>query len=215
MVGGGYAAGQLLPTEPQLCEKYGVSRTALREAIRSLVAKGLIETRPRTGTRVRPPSTWANLDPDVIKWRLATTDTETYLSKMFHLRMATEPMACELAARHGTADMHKVIRQAFLEMAEAGDDNEMWVKADIAFHKAIYFATSNEFFWPLGEILEFGLVPMFTIAAQGSHRPRAVEEHRRLCDAILARDVAGSRRASLEMLENAASDIDRIRTTGR
>lgn len=212
VIRGDYAPGEFLPTEPELCQRYGVSRTALREAIKSLIAKGLLVSRPRTGTRVLPPAVWGHLDPDVLKWRIAVADTESYLGKMFDLRQATEPVACELAARNGSAEDHSAIEQAFQAMVAAGDDNDLWVDADLTFHKAIYLATGNEFFWPLGELLEFGLAPMFSIAAKGSHRPRAIEEHRELCHAILDRDPQRAKRASLELLRNATGDIERIRS---
>ena len=73
---GEYPPGSLLPTEARLCEMLGVSRTAMREAIRGLIAKGLVESRPKLGTRVRDPEYWNHLDQDVLRWQLAGSDTE-------------------------------------------------------------------------------------------------------------------------------------------
>jgi DNA-binding FadR family transcriptional regulator len=211
IVRGDFAPGQTLPPELQLCEMLGVSRTAMREAVRGLVAKGLIDSKPKRGTRVRDPAHWNHLDPDVLRWRVDVTDTETYLKKMFQLRRATEPEACALAALEATDEDHARLERDFQAMVDAGSDNAAWVEADLAFHKSIYLATHNEFFWPIGQLFSFGLRQMFAIAAQGSHRPRAVVEHRDVLEAILARKPDLARAAALTLLGNATTDIDRIR----
>lgn len=211
IVRGEFAPGQAFPPEVQLCEMLGVSRTAMREAIRGLIAKGLIDSRPKLGTRVREPAHWNHLDPDVLRWRVETTDTETYLKKMFQLRHATEPAACAMAAVNADADDHARMSNDYKAMIAAGDDNFAWVEADLAFHKSIYLATHNEFFWPIGQLFSFGLKQMFAIAAQGSHRPRAIVEHGDLLRAILDRKPDMARAAALTLLGNAATDIDKVR----
>jgi DNA-binding FadR family transcriptional regulator len=212
IIGGQYAPGDLLPTEAALCETLGVSRTAVREAIRGLIAKGLLESRAKLGTRVRPAEFWSHLDPDVLKWRLELADTSTYLQKMFELRRAVEPAASFIAAEHASAEDHARISGHFQAMVDAGDDNAKWVAADLQFHKSIYIATHNEFFWPIGQLFELGLKEMFTIAARGSHRPRAIAEHGRLRDAILAGKPEAAREAATDLLGNAQDDIRRIRS---
>src|ERR1700685_3962784 len=97
---GDFPPGDVLPPERKLCEMLGVSRTAMREAIRGLIAKGLIASRPKLGTRVRDPEHWNHLDADVLRWRLEVTDTEASLRKMFQLRRATEPAASAIAAEN-------------------------------------------------------------------------------------------------------------------
>ncbi|WP_442580467.1 FadR/GntR family transcriptional regulator [Mesorhizobium sp. ASY16-5R] len=211
IVRGDIAPGDPLPSEVRLCEMMGVSRTVIREAVRGLVAKGLVDSKPKRGTRVRDPAHWNHLDPDVLRWRVDVTDTETYLKKMFQLRRATEPEACALAASEANAEDHVRLSRDFQAMVDAGADNAAWVEADLAFHRSIYLATHNEFFWPIGQLFSFGLRQMFAIAAQGSHRPRAVVEHRDVLDAILARKPDLARAAALTLLGNATSDIDRIR----
>ena len=69
IVAGRYAAGSSLPPEPMLCEELGVSRTVVREAVKSLIAKGLITTGPKVGTRVLSEDNWNWFDPDVISWQ--------------------------------------------------------------------------------------------------------------------------------------------------
>lgn len=211
IVRGDFKPGEALPPEAQLCGMLGVSRTAMREALRGLAAKGLVNSRPKWGTRVREPAHWNHLDPEVLRWRVEVTDTETYLKKMFQLRRATEPEASALAALQGTGDDHARLTRDYQAMVDAGDDNVAWVEADLAFHRSIYLATHNEFFWPIGQLFSFGLRQMFDIAAQGSHRPRAIIEHGDLLNAIVARKPDLARAAALTLLGNATLDIERIR----
>lgn len=210
IVRGDLAPGEALPAELQLCEMLGVSRTAMREAMRGLAAKGLIDSRPKRGTIVRDPAHWNHLDPDVLRWRIEVFDVETYVNKMFQLRRATEPEAAAIAAIAATGEDHARIEAGFRAMVDAGDDNAAWVDADLAFHRSIYLATHNEFFWPIGQLFSIGLRQMFEIAALGSHRPRALLEHGDLCRAIVARSPDQARHLALKLLGNASGDIDRI-----
>ena len=211
IIRGDFVQGELLPSEPKLREMLGVSRTALREAIRGLAAKSLVESKSKIGTRVRPAESWNHLDADVLRWQLEVADTETYLRKMFQLRKATEPAASAIAAQFATPEDHARIAAAFAEMVAAGADNMLWVEADLKFHKAIYLATHNEFFWPIGQLFNIALKEMFTIASRGSHRPRAVAEHRDLMNAIIEGKPDLARELSLKMVENASGDISSIR----
>src|ERR1700747_2136427 len=104
IVRGEIGVGETLPPEMQICEMMDVSRTVVREAIRTLTGKGLIESRPKSGTRVRPPEQWNQLDPDVLRWHLETENMDRYLAKLFQLRSAVEPAAAALAATHAGED---------------------------------------------------------------------------------------------------------------
>jgi DNA-binding FadR family transcriptional regulator len=210
IVRGDIAPGEALPAELELCEMLGVSRTAMREAVRGIAAKGLVDSRPKRGTLVCDPSLWNHLDPDVLRWRIEVSDIDTYLSKMFQLRRATEPQAAAIAAGAATQEDHRRLQADFRAMVDAGDDNVAWVEADLAFHKSIYLATHNEFFWPIGQLFSIGLRQMFEIAAQGSHRERAIAEHGELCEAIVERQADRARAAAMKLLDNATADIDRI-----
>ena len=197
---GDVGVGDTLPSEMQICEMMDVSRTVVREAIRTLTGKGLVEARPKSGTRVRPPEQWNQLDPDVLRWRLETSDMDSYLTKLFQLRCAVEPAAAALAATSaGEADIAR-IRAGYEGMA-AAKINEEFVAADIAFHQAIYFATRNEFFWPIAQMFDITLRQSFTIAARGSHRARALVEHNAVLDAIAARNVGSRPRGDQRSLE--------------
>jgi DNA-binding FadR family transcriptional regulator len=202
--------GDPLPSEMKICEMLGVSRPVVREAIRILTGKGLIESRAKSGARVRPPEAWSHLDPDVLRWRLASTDVDAYLEKLFALRNAVEPAAAALAATASSAEDRRAITRAVEDM-EAAPDNDAFVEADIAFHKSIYMATRNEMFWPIAQMFEITLRQSFTIAATGDHRKRALAEHRAVMEAICAGDPAAARAATVKLLGNSAEDLDRIR----
>ena len=132
IVRGDVGIGETLPSEMQICQMMDVSRTVVREAIRTLSGKGLVEARPKSGTRVRSPEQWNQLDPDVLRWRLETTEMDSYLNKLFQLRCAVEPAAAALAATAaGEPDVAR-IRVGYDGMA-AAKVNEAFVAADIAF----------------------------------------------------------------------------------
>src|SRR5882724_7376983 len=151
IVRGDVLPGDPLPSEVKICEMLDVSRTVVREAIRTLTGKGLVESRAKSGTRVRPPQQWNQLDPDVLRWRLEASDMDSYLAKLFQLRCAVEPAAAALAATRAGEEDLALIRTAYEGMA-AAKVNEKFVEADIAFHQSIYFATRNEFFWPIAQM---------------------------------------------------------------
>jgi DNA-binding FadR family transcriptional regulator len=210
IVRGDIAPGELLPSELRICEMMDVSRTVVREAIRTLIGKGLLESRPKSGTRVRAPEYWNHLDADVLRWRLDATDTDEYLAKIFQLRQGLEPTASALAATAATDEDRERIRAAYEGMV-AARNNEAFVTADLEFHKAIYLATRNEFFWPIAQMFETTLRPSFTIAATGDHRARALREHRDVMEAIAARDAERARKATAVLLGQSVKDLVAIR----
>lgn len=210
IVRGDIAPGEPLPSEARICEMMDVSRTVVREAIRTLVSKGMLESRPKSGTRVRPRVHWNHLDAEVLRWRLDLADTDSYLAKLFQLRRALDPMASAIAATSATEDGRQQIQASF-EAMTAAVDNEAYVAADIAFHKAIYLATENEFFWPIAQMFDFTLRQSFAIAAVGDHRSRALAEHREVLNAILARNAAQAHAATELLLGQSATDLVTIR----
>ena len=104
IVSGRFRPGETLPTEPRIQEEYGVSRTAVREAIRLLSAKGLTVSRPKIGTRIRPMSDWNMLDPDVLRWHVDQEPSEAFINNLFEMREIIEPAAAARAAERATAE---------------------------------------------------------------------------------------------------------------
>ena len=211
IVRGDYAPGAMLPPELRLCEMLGVSRTAMREAIRGLIAKGLIESRPKLGTRVRPAEFWNHLDPDVLRWRLAVSDTETYLAQ--DVRAAPRDGTGGLRDRGrerrrrrqgapvGRLPRHGRCRQRQRALGRGGP---RLPPRHLPRHPQRVFLAA-------GTALHFALREMFRIAALGSHRPRAIVEHNDVLRAILDGKPDLARAAAITLLGNATSDIQRIR----
>jgi DNA-binding FadR family transcriptional regulator len=209
IVRGDVVPGEPIPSEMRICETMNVSRTVVREAIRLLSGKGLVQARPRSGTRVRPPEEWNQLDPDVLRWQFEAADLATYLVKLFRLRSTVEPMASAYAATSGTAEDIARIRAAADAMATA-ESNDAWVEADIAFHRAIHVATRNELFWPIAQIFEVVIRRSFDLLAPGDHRPRSIAEHRAVMEAIASRDAGAAKRAMEVLINHAAGDMKRM-----
>jgi DNA-binding FadR family transcriptional regulator len=210
VVRGEIAPGEPLPSEMRICEMLEVSRTVVREAIRVLTGKGLVQSRAKSGTRVRHPEEWNQLDPDVLRWQLDTADVNTYLAKLFQLRYAVEPAAAAIAAVASTERDRTRLHEAYAAM-EAATGNEDFIVADIAFHKAVFFATRNQFFWPIAQMLEITLRGSLTIAAPGDHRPRGLKDHRDILEAIERRDPVEARQMTIVLLNHSAGDLVRIR----
>ena len=184
VLGGAYPAGELLPNEEELCRTLDVSRTALREAIKVLAAKGLLESRPRVGTWVRPQSSWNMLDPDVLSWRCATGPDAQFLRHLTEMREIIEPAAAALAARSRSPAQLAELEAAFAAMENAADVNQ-WVEADLAFHSAVLQATNNPVLVPLVAIIGSALESLLGISARkaGGFND-ALPDHRKVLDAI-------------------------------
>ena len=134
---GVYPPGSLLPNVPELCERFGVSRTALREAYNLLTAKALIVARPKVGTRVRPRAEWHMFDPDVLAWHLEAGPGLAFVSDLFVLRQMVEPAAAALAAECRSDETIDRIAEAFPRMERFRDGGGGLIEADLDFHMAI------------------------------------------------------------------------------
>jgi len=184
IVGGIYPAEALLPNEEQLCQELQVSRTALREAVKVLAAKGLLESRPRIGTRVRNRELWNLLDPDILAWRCAIGADAEFLRHLTELREIIEPAAASLAAASRSPEQLVVIRAA-LKTMEACTSIGEWVEADLAFHTAILKATNNPLLMPLAAIIGSALESLLDITARNAGDfKNALPEHQKVFAAI-------------------------------
>lgn len=190
--------GEPIPAQPDL----PASRTAVREAIRVLVAKGLVEARPRTGTRVRAREAWNMLDPDVLAWSQDDTSAKALLHAITEVRRVIEPAAAELAARRATPAHLAAIERAFRDMAAAmpanvDGDVPAFVEADTRFHGAIFHATGNLILEQMSGIIYSALRFSFEATSRipGSAHD-SLPLHRAVADAIRARK---PRRAAVAM----------------
>ncbi|WP_369309352.1 FadR/GntR family transcriptional regulator [Providencia rettgeri] len=142
-----YLPDSILPSELELSEKFQASRTAIREAIKILAAKGMVLARPKIGTRVMPSSNWNFLDQDLLSW-WANSEEQSVVIKHFKIvRLAIEPQACYLAAMHATTEQKQSLQLLANEMLLLAKefDREHWVKVDYYFHLTIYKACANPF----------------------------------------------------------------------
>ncbi len=207
---GDLAPGKVLPNEAEFSARLKVSRTALREAIKVLAAKGLVESRPKAGTRVRPRTDWNFLDPDVLAWQLAAGPVERFIEDLFELRQVIEPAAAAIAARRAAKGDIQRIEQALQAMADAGNDSELWVEPDLRFHQGILWATGNELLGPLGAMIETALVTSFRLSGANPDGPRhALPLHAAIFDAIQRHAADEAASAMQRLLDGAAVDMRR------
>ena len=143
IVGGRYAPGELLPKEAELIDEYGVSRTSLREAMKVLAAKGLLEIRQKAGTRVRGESLWNTFDTDLLAWSIEEGKGDAIIRDLVELRQILEPSAARLAAGRATMADLKRIDLAHQAMSENVQDPARYAESDVAFHMAIFSASHN------------------------------------------------------------------------
>jgi len=146
VVSGEIPPGRTLPPEMELRERFGVSRTVVREAIQALSSRGLVEARRRIGTVVRDPSDWNLLDPEVLGWVGGTAPGDEFLRDLVEARMLVEPAAAALAAERATARDAADLEAACQAMVAAGDDDDAWVVAALDFHLGLFAAAHNAVF---------------------------------------------------------------------
>ncbi len=204
IVTGTYSDRNPFPVEAQLCRQYGASRTALREAVKMLTAKGLLGARPRQGTWVQPESKWNLLDPDILGWLLERKFSPALLTEFTEVRLAIEPLAAALAARAASAEDKQAVRDAIDRMraAERGEDDPL--ASDIAFHVAVLRASKNRFYAQLTELTATAL--RFSIRTTNRYKGvqlASVADHKRVADAIIAGRPAVAAEAMRKMIQEA------------
>jgi DNA-binding FadR family transcriptional regulator len=209
IVSGELAPGEGLPREELLAERMNVSRTALREAMKVLSAKGLIESRQKTGTRVRDTVHWNQLDADVLAWRCASMPTEDFVEKLVEMREIIEPAAAAAAARRRSAEQLARIDAAYAAMDAASNLDE-WAEADLAYHEAVLHATNNELMISLFSVIETALGTYFVLSARtASNFKYSLPHHKKLLDAIRRRQPEVARQAMTNMVAESRSNIRR------
>ena len=162
---GRFPIGSILPGDAELMEHFGVSRTALREALKTLAAKGLIESKTRVGTKVLDRHNWNMFDADIIEWHLELGIDAQFLGWLFEIRQALEPLACATAALRRTPEQLKAMHEALLAMYQFEKSRQGFTKADLAFHQAILEASGNPFLQSIGSLIGAALATSFTISS--------------------------------------------------
>lgn len=204
--------GRPFPTEAEIAKAYGVSRSVTREAVKMLTAKGLVSARPRQGTMVQPSGTWNLFDTDVLRWTLERKFSVELLRHFNELRIAIEPEAASLAARHHEAADLELIREglARMEAAERGLDDTL--EADIAFHVAILKASKNPFYNQFRSMVATALKTSIRFTNRIKGRSASVADHGAVADAIAARDPEAARLAMRRIIGDVLDLIGEVET---
>ncbi|MDB5871771.1 MAG: FadR family transcriptional regulator [Ramlibacter sp.] len=211
IVAGRYPAGSSMPPEPKLCEELGVSRTVIRESVKSLVAKGLVSTGPKVGTRVQPEDNWNWFDPDVILWKSKAGLTREFLRDLQELRRIVEPAAVRLAAERASAQDIAAIEAAYQGMRRAVEEGGDYVTHDLQFHQGLLRACRNRMMVQMSKALSSLLRTSFEISTSRKDGPRqSLPLHRAVLDAVIARNPAKAEKAVLVLIDGAQQDIELV-----
>lgn len=214
IVAGRYGPGSSIPPEPLLCEELGVSRTVVREAVKSLVAKGLVSTGPKVGTRVLTSDQWNWFDPDVVIWQSKAGLTREFLRDLQDLRRVVEPAAVRMAAERATAADIAEIEAAYAGMYSAVHEGGDYVKYDLRFHQGLLRACHNRMIVQMSKALGALLRTSFEISTTRTDGPKnSLPLHRAVLDAVIARQPAKAERAILVLIDGARDDIEEVLAT--
>lgn len=206
--------GDILSTEGVACAEMDVSRTAYREAVKVLSAKGLLESRPKVGTRVLQKSYWNMLDPEIIGWKSEIEDRDKFADDLFEFRQIIEPAAARLAAQKAKPEDVEQIQAALTRMAETDDESPANFEADFEFHNAILMASSNEILASLGHVVEALLLTSFKLSAlRPGARKASLPLHETVLKHIRNQNAEQARDAMAYLLTSARSDLDEVLET--
>ena len=210
IIAGLYAPGSRLPPEARLLERFGVSRPTLREAFRALEAKGLIVSRQKVGTLVRPKSDWHMLDSDFLAWHMWAAPTQEFVNDIFQLRQIFEPSASYLAARSRDAAALERIAAAYADMERFKSGRGDLVGADVRFHREILDATGNRLIASLAGLIDTALVGTFRMGWRGvAIKDDRLRQHRAVLEAIAAREPDEAQARMAELIADSATDVRR------
>ncbi len=216
IMSGRYAPGASIPPEPLLGEELGVSRTVVREAVKSLVAKGLVTTGPKVGTRVLPAEQWNWFDPDVVVWQSQVGLTREFLRDLQELRRVVEPAAVRMAAERATAEDIAGIEAAYEGMRRAVEEGGDYVTHDLRFHQGLLRACHNRMVQQMSKALAALLRTSFEVSTSRKDGPRlSLPLHRAVLDAVIARDPAKAEKAILVLIDGAREDIEEVLASHR
>lgn len=206
---GRYAPGQVLPSETELGEQFGVSRIVIREVFKALVAKGMLEVRRKVGTTVLEPSHWNLFDPRIMAWRAQSALDNPQLARdLMELRHIVEPAAARFAALRATPTDRLALRQAYQNMDLAVQGQGDYVQADLAFHAAVLAASHNQFVQQMQDALSAILRTSFEIVSLKPGGPAfSLPMHEALCHAIETGHAAAAERAARKLIEQAEEDL--------
>lgn len=210
---GTYPEGQTLPPESALLAEFDISRTCLREALQVISSKGLISSRPKRGTLVRPSLDWNFLDADMLGWRQQVVARSPFLKELAEVRAIVEPEAAALAAKNATPAEIDAMRTAYSEMKEGkGIRTDAAIEADVRLHRLILSASGNALLSGLGACIEEALRASIAITSLPEHvSPMALAEHEAVVAAIAKHDVDAARTAMRRIIMTTEETLDRAK----
>ncbi len=216
IVAGRYGDGGAMPPEPSLCEELGVSRTVVRESVKSLVAKGLVQTGPKVGTRVMPSEHWNWFDPDVIAWQVKAGLTPEFVRDLQDLRLIVEPAAIRLAAQRATQQDIDGIEEAYAGMKIAVYEGGDYVTHDLRFHQGLLRASRNRMLVQMSKALSALLRTSFEISTRRKDGPLiSLPLHRAVLDAVIAHQPDQAEAAVRILIDGARDDIEQVLASRR
>ncbi len=206
---GRFQPGDILPSEAELCERFNLSRIVIREAVKALAAKGLVDVRRKVGTQVQELAQWNLFDPDIIAWRTQTLGLDRTMARdLLELRRVVEPATAQLAARRASAEQRASLRQAYQAMVRAVAGDGDYVSADLVFHTTIMQAADNQFLGQMQSAMGALLHATFQIVSKKPGGPAfSLPMHSELCSAIEAGDETGAGAATLRLIEQSERDL--------
>lgn len=193
---------------PMLRSELDVSLTALREALKVLTAKGMIDARQKRGTFVLPRTAWNMLDADVMRWHTTAAPDPRLFDQLAEVRAVVEPAAARMAAERATETDVAELRAALAAMAAASDVDSA-VAADVAFHRRLLLATHNDFLAKIAQIIAIGLAERDRFVHQVSTAD-PVPSHRAVFDAVRVRDPRSAERAMHALVEQSVTDLKTV-----
>ena len=209
IIRGDVPPGSLLPKEESASNSYGVSRSAYREAIRTLAAKGVVTAQPKVGTKVAPRSAWHILDPDVLAWHFELAPNEAFIRNLFELRKIVEPSAAALAAMRRDEEDLSRLADGLSRMARTNPRTGGWLNAIVAFHQGLLTAGRNEALsslWPaIQTTLRWSIkLQMMLPTLSLAHDP--VADHARVFEKVASQNAEGALTETALLIESALAD---------
>lgn len=195
IVSGELEPGTLLPNDAELSARFGVSRTVLRESMKTLAAKRLIEPKAKVGTRILEESQWNYFDADVLGWRCEAGIDSRLIYEIAEIRLALEPAAAAAAARRATPNEIEALRTIAAKFNDLNHSRESIAKVDLEFHLAVAKLSGNPFMRSASALIEAALVISFKLSSPAASSETIAEisdNHMEIVNRIEAGDEVGA-----------------------
>jgi DNA-binding FadR family transcriptional regulator len=204
IVTGRYAENTVLPGDAELTLRFGVSRTVLREAMKTLSGKGLLQSKTRIGTTVRDRAAWNLFDADVLIWHAEAGFDDAFIRHLGEMRLALEPEAAALAAQRRTGEQSAALYDWVERMGARGISPQQFVDADLNFHLAVASAAANPFLSSISTLIEVALVAALSRSSPVDDEAglqHSIARHRAIATAIEQRNAEAARTAMRAVIE--------------